>query len=223
GYSIEDLCAIPAFLTPFGGLAEINLLPGETIIIAPATGRFGGGAVTTALAMGATVVACGRNEATLSAIKRTFAHTGRIETIVLTGDREMDTCAMISASRNQGKGADAFLDFSPPAAAKSTHIAAGMAALRPFGRACFAGGIYGGVEIDYLGLMMRSLRIQGRMMYSREMVVRFIKMVEKGNLRLGEEGSGMRTVGRFGLEGVDEGIEMAGREKGWGKQVLLMP
>ncbi|TVY25142.1 hypothetical protein LHYA1_G006467 [Lachnellula hyalina] len=223
GYSVEDLCAIPAYLTPFGGLAEINLLPGETIIIAPATGRFGGGAVTTALAMGATVVACGRNEATLSALKKTFAHTGRIETIILAGDKETDTRAMIAASRNKGKGADAFLDFSPAAAAKSTHIAAVMAALRPFGRACFAGGIYGSVEIDYLGLMMRSLRIQGWLMYSREMVGRLIKMVEKGNLKLGERESGMRTVGRFGLEGVEEGMEMARRERGWGKQVLLMP
>ena len=223
GWNLTDSISASAYLTPFGGLSEINLLPGETIIIAPATGRFGGGAVTTALAMGATVVACGRNESTLSALKKTFGHTGRLETIILTGDVKTDTAAMIAASRNKGKGADAYLDFSPPAAAKSTHIAAAMAALRPFGRACFMGGISGKVDIDYLSLMLKSLRIQGRFMYSREMVVRFIKMVEKGNLRLGEEATGMRTVGRFGLENIYEGIELAGREKGWGKQVLLMP
>jgi len=211
------------FLTPFGGLAEINLLPGDTIIIAPATGRFGGGAVTMALAMGATVVACGRNESTLSALKRVFDHTGRLETVVLTGDVKTDTAAMISASHSGGKGADAFLDFSPPAAAKSTHIASAMAALKPFGRACFGGGILGNVEISYHLLMMKSLRIQGRLMYSRDMVVRIIKMIEKGNLKLGEEATGMKTVGRFGLERVYEAIELAAREKGWGKQVLLMP
>ncbi|KAE9364409.1 putative isopropanol dehydrogenase [Stipitochalara longipes BDJ] len=223
GYSIDDFCALPAFLTPFGGLSEINLLPGETIIIAPATGRYGGGAVTMALAMGATVVACGRNETTLSALKKTFGHTGRLETIVLTGDVKIDTAAMITASRNGDKGADAFIDFSPAAAAKSTHIAAAMAALKTFGRACFMGGIYGNVEINYFSVMMKSLRIQGRFMYSRDMAVRFIKMVEKGNLKLGEEATGMRIIGKFGLDRVYEAIELAEREKGWGKQVLLMP
>jgi D-arabinose 1-dehydrogenase-like Zn-dependent alcohol dehydrogenase len=218
-----DFNSTPAYLTPFGGLAEINLLPGETVIIAPATGRFGGGAVTMALAMGATVVACGRNESTLTAMAKQFHATGRLETVKLTGNVEADTAAMIAASRNGGKGADTFLDFSPAAAAKSTHLASAMAALKPFGRACFMGGIHGGVEIDYLSLILKSQSIQGRFMYSREMVVRFVKMVEKGNLKLGEEATGMKTVGRFGLERVYEAIEMAQRESGWGKQVLLMP
>ena len=176
-----------------------------------------------ALAMGATVVACGRNEATLAALTKTFGHTGRLEVVVLTGDIKTDTASMISASHNGDKVADAFLDFSPPAAAKSTHIAAAMAALKPFGRACFMGGIYGNVEINYFSVMLKSLRIQGRFMYSRDMVVRFIKMVEKGNLKLGEEATGMRTVGKFGLDRVYEAIELAGKEKGWGNQVLLMP
>ena len=224
GWSVTDKSPPrSAYLTPFGGLAEIDLLPGETIVIAPATGRFGGGAVTTALAMGATVVACGRNESTLSALRKTFDHTGRLETVILTGNVEADTAAMISASHNGGKGADAFLDFSPPAAAKSTHIASAMAALKPFGRACFMGGIYGNVEISYFSLMLKNLSIQGRLMYSRHMVVRLIKMIEKGNLKLGEEATGMRTMGKFGLDRIDEAIEMAAREKGWGKQVLLMP
>jgi D-arabinose 1-dehydrogenase-like Zn-dependent alcohol dehydrogenase len=210
-------------LTPFGGLAEIDLLPGETVIIAPATGRFGGGAVTSALAMGATVVACGRNESALAALKHTFDHTSRLETVTLTGNVDFDTAAMISASHNKGKGADAYLDFSPQAAARSTHIAAAMAALKPFGRACFGGGIYGNIEINYLYLMLKSLRIQGRLMYSRDMIVRFIKMVEKGNLKLGEKATGMRTVGKFGLDQIQEAIELASKEQGWGKQVLLMP
>jgi len=85
------------------------------------------------------------------------------------------------------------------------------------------GGINGNVEINYIQLMMKSLRIQGRLMYSREMVVRVVKMIEKGNLKLGESHMGMKTVGQFGLEGIQEGIELAGKEKGWGKQVVLMP
>jgi hypothetical protein len=71
--------------------------------------------------------------------------------------------------------------------------------------------------------MMKSLRIQGRLMYNRDMVVRLIKMVEKGNLKLGEEVTGIKTVRRLGLDRIYEAIEMAGKKKGWGKQVLLMP
>jgi D-arabinose 1-dehydrogenase-like Zn-dependent alcohol dehydrogenase len=149
-------------LVPFGGLSEINVLPGETVIVAPATGRFGGGAVTTALAMGATVVACGRNAGTLKAMKEQFAHTSRIETIVLTGDVKGDAAQMIAASGNGGKGADAFIDFSPAAAVSSNHISAALAALRPFGRAAFMGGIWGKVEIEYNVVVMKSLRIQVR-------------------------------------------------------------
>lgn len=35
GYSIRDLCTLPTALVPFGGLDEIGLRAGETIVIAP--------------------------------------------------------------------------------------------------------------------------------------------------------------------------------------------
>ncbi|PQE19768.1 isopropanol dehydrogenase protein [Rutstroemia sp. NJR-2017a WRK4] len=57
GYTIGDLCNISSYLVPFGGLTDIGLLPGEAVIVFPATGRFGGSAVTVVLAMGASVVA----------------------------------------------------------------------------------------------------------------------------------------------------------------------
>ena len=55
GYSIETLTQLPRLLVPYGGLVDIKLQAGETIIIAPATGMFGGRAVEVALAMGAQV------------------------------------------------------------------------------------------------------------------------------------------------------------------------
>jgi D-arabinose 1-dehydrogenase-like Zn-dependent alcohol dehydrogenase len=210
-------------LVPFGGLSEINILPGDTVIVAPATGKFGGSAVTTALAMGASVVACGRNASTLESMSKLFSSTGRLSTLLVTGDVSTDTKAMISASGNNGKGADAYIDFSPAAACKSTHIQAALAALRPKGRAVFMGGIQGAVDIDYGLVMMKSLRVQGKFMYEREMIVRLIAMVEKGNLKLGEEGSGVKTVGRFGLEGIGEAVEEARKAAGWGRQVILLP
>ncbi|KAI9640387.1 hypothetical protein NHQ30_011132 [Ciborinia camelliae] len=211
-FALDEGC-----LVPFGGLSDINLLPGETVIVAPATGRFGGSAVMVALAMGATVVACGRNEDTLAALRKTYSDTGKLEIVVLNGDQETDTRAMLAASGNGGKGADAYVDFSPNVAAKSTHIAAAMAALKPFGRAAFMGGIFGNIEINYISLMMKSLRIQGRFMYDREMVVRMIKMIEKGNLKMGD-GAGMKIIGKYGLDEIDEAMEIAKNETGWGNQ-----
>lgn len=53
-----------------------------------------------ALAMGATVVACGRNEKTLNSMKETFdkSHPGRLRTVILTGDVDTDTKAMVATS-----------------------------------------------------------------------------------------------------------------------------
>jgi threonine dehydrogenase-like Zn-dependent dehydrogenase len=221
GYTISDLCAISSLLVPFGGLSEIGLAAGDTIVVAPATGKFGGGAVTTALAMGARVVACGRNKEVLGNMKELFGGTGRIEIVVLTRDETEDTRAMVEA--NGGREVDAYIDFSPHAAAGSTHISAAMAALKVGGKASFMGGINGKVGINYIQLMMKSLKIQGKFMYERDMVVKLVQMIEKGNLKLGEKGSGWKTVGKFGLDGIEEGIQLAEKESGWGKQVLLAP
>ena len=214
-------CQSSGLLVPFGGFSEIGLLPGDTVIVAPATGKFGGSAVTTALAMGASVVACGRNEATLSALSSSFSTTGRISTVIMTGDVAIDTQSILTASGE--KGADAYIDFSPPQAAKSTHIKSAMGALKPRGRAVFMGGIQGSVAIDYRMVMRKSLRIQGRFMYERDMILQMIKMVEKGNLKLGEKGAGIKIVGRYGLEGWKEAAEQAKALSGWGRSVVLMP
>lgn len=64
--------------------------------------------------------------------------------------------------------------------------------------------------------------LKGRFMYSRDMVVRFVQMIEKGNLKLGAE-AGVTTVGKYGLDGISEALEVAQRESGWGKQVILIP
>jgi NADPH-dependent curcumin reductase CurA len=55
GYNVENLTQLHRSLVPYGGLRDIQLQAGETIIIAPATGAFGGRAVEVALAMGAQV------------------------------------------------------------------------------------------------------------------------------------------------------------------------
>jgi NADPH-dependent curcumin reductase CurA len=51
GYTIEDLVYLTRFVVPYGGLRDIDVKPGETVIVAPAAGSFGGAAVRMALAM----------------------------------------------------------------------------------------------------------------------------------------------------------------------------
>lgn len=51
-YTPEQLCAIATFLRPFGGLSSIDVKPGETVLISPATYPNGVAACMVALAMG---------------------------------------------------------------------------------------------------------------------------------------------------------------------------
>jgi D-arabinose 1-dehydrogenase-like Zn-dependent alcohol dehydrogenase len=95
--------------------------------------------------------------------------------------------------------------------------------MKPHGRVVFNGGIFGEIKLNYFDIMIKSLRIQGRFMYEREHTRRLIAMVEAGLVPLGETKTGHSTVGTFKLEQIQEGLELAASEPGWGKQVLLMP
>jgi len=220
GYSVEDLSLIRLCNVPFGGLADLDVKPGETVVVCPATGKFGGAAVLTALALGARVVAAARNRDALERLVAPWRETGRASIVVMSGEAEADTKALKEAAG--GVGADCYVDFSPPQAATSTHISACLSALRPFGRAVFNGGSAGNVTIPYLQLMINSLQLRGRFMYEREHTVRLIKMVEAGLLPLGEK-VGFRTAARFGLDQIEEAMDVAEKESGWGTQVLLVP
>lgn len=135
GYTVDDLCPFSSLLVPFGGSSEIALAAGDTIVVAPATGKFGGGAVMTALAMGARVMACGGDREVLGSMKELFGDTGRSEIVVLTGDETEDARAVVEAIR--GKKVVAHIGFSLHAAANLTHISVVMAALKFGGNASF--------------------------------------------------------------------------------------
>ena len=45
GYRIEQLAFVSPLLVPYGGLRDIELKAGQTVVVAPATGPFGGAAV----------------------------------------------------------------------------------------------------------------------------------------------------------------------------------
>ncbi|KAL2816536.1 isopropanol dehydrogenase [Aspergillus granulosus] len=220
GYSISDLCLMPVCLVPFGGLSEVDIKPGEVLIIAPATGRYGGAAVAIALAMGATVIAAGRNATALESLRRTH-DSGRLRTVQLTDDAAANT-ESFQAAAGKPDGADAYLDLSPPAVQGSSLLASGIRALRPFGRCVVMGGSSGNIEFPYLEIMFKSIRIQGRFMYDRKHVLQMIQMMESGLLPLGEK-AGVTHTEEFGLEGIEDALEAAGKLSGWGGHVVLKP
>lgn len=83
GYTVEDLPYLYRLLVPFGGFRDVGLKVGETILIGPATGPYGTAAVRLALALGANVVAMGRNGQVLEKLAAT---SDRVKTVQLTGD-----------------------------------------------------------------------------------------------------------------------------------------
>jgi threonine dehydrogenase-like Zn-dependent dehydrogenase len=220
GYSINDLCLLPVCLVPFGGLCEVDVQPGEVVIIGPATGRYGGAAVNVALAMGAVVIATGRNRAALENLEKIHGTT-RLKTVQLTGHGGTDT-ESLRAAIDKPDGADVYLDMSPPAAQGSSLMASGIRALRAFGRCIIMGGNAGNVDFPYLEIMFKSIRIQGRFMYDRQHVQRLIQMVESGLLSLGMKAGVTRTE-EFGLEQADGALEAASKLSGWGSHVVLKP
>jgi threonine dehydrogenase-like Zn-dependent dehydrogenase len=211
GYSVDHLAFLSGLMVPYGGLRDINLKAGETVIVAPATGAFGGAAVIVALAMGAKVIAMGRNT---EALKRIAATSDRVRTVQITGDQQAETAALLKHGP-----IDAFFDISPPEAVNTTHIKAAIVALRPQGRVSLMGGIRGDVAIPHSFVMHTDISIRGKWMYSREAVPELIKMVEVGVLKLGQG----RTFGRFGLDDWEKAFDCAAENAGIGALTLLCP
>lgn len=199
GYEMERLAYFQTLMVPYGGLRDIGLQPGETVIISPATGAFGGAGILVALAMGAKVVAMGRNEHKLQRIKQ-MGEPGRVETVTITGDVERDVAALKSFGT-----VDAMLDLSPAEAAKSTHLKSGIMALRHRGRASLMGGIMGDVALPHWKIMLSDIQLKGKWMCEREDIVCMIQMVHSGLLKLDK----VDVVGRFSLDEWQRAFEVA--------------
>lgn len=220
GYAIDELLYMAVQLVPFGGLRAIGLDVCDKIIISPATGAFGSAAVRVALAMGASVIAMGRNKAALEKLKSTLSlgtSEDRIQLVQITDDiqQEVEVLAKFGP-------VDAFFDTSPPMAAGSTHIKSGILSLRHSGRVCLMGGGLGDMAIPASPLVRRNLMIQGKWMYERNDILKMIQMVESGVLKLGREG-GCQTVGRFAMENWQEAFDMAAENAGPGERVSIIP
>jgi threonine dehydrogenase-like Zn-dependent dehydrogenase len=217
GYTETDLATIGSFLVVYGGLKDVGVTAGETVVVAPATGGFGGAAVKVALAMGASVIAMGRSEKSLNGLVSTFGE--RVKTVKITGDTEKDAEELKNASR---ENIDVVFDISPPMAAKSTHIKSCISAIRHGGRISLMGGFLEDIPIP-LGLVMhKNLTMKGKWMYGRDGIQGVIKMVEAGILKIGEQ-AGMRKAGGFEFKDWEQAFDMADAYSGWDSFVMMKP
>ncbi|KAK3986200.1 chaperonin 10-like protein [Cladorrhinum sp. PSN332] len=217
GYSVESLLQLTTQIVPLGGFRGISLQPGERVIVAPSTGQFGGAAVQVAVAMGAQVIAVGRNAESLKKVQNTFP-VGRVQIAVMTGDEKADTEAL-----KQWGPVDAYMDLSPTSATGSkNHIRACFAALRQYARVSLMGYIFDDVAVPYATAVGNNLTIRGQYMYEREDVKIAVKMAEAGVLKLGKEG-GTEVVGRFKFEDVGKAFVAVRENSGFGKIVALTP
>ena len=214
GYSVEELAFLGVLLVPYGGLRDIDLKSGETVVISPATGQFGGGAVLVALAMGARVIAMGRNK---EALERLSAHSDRIETVPITGDVEAETNAL----RKFGT-IDAFFDISPPVAEKSTHIKSAILSLRHGGRVSFMSGFREDLAIPFRHMMHGNIQVKAKWMYERSDMRDLVKMLEVGTLKIGPE-VGQKVCGSFPLEDWKKAFDVAAENAAFGEIVVLKP
>ena len=214
GYSYGNLLYISASLVPYGGLRDIDLKAGQTIIVCPATGSFSGAAVLVALAMGARVIAMGRN---LDALKKLTTLGERVEIVQTTGDVEADAKTLQKFGE-----IDACLDLSPPAVTNPTYLKSAILSLRRGGRVSLMGGGSRDLSVPYAVVMYRDLRLQGKYMYTREDIGALIKLVEVGLMKL-DESVGVRIVGEFALEDWDKAFTTAAENPGRGRMILIKP
>ncbi|KAI1100362.1 alcohol dehydrogenase GroES domain-containing protein [Jackrogersella minutella] len=212
--AIKDVGFYSQLVVAYGGLREVNLTAGETVLITPATGNFGGAAVHVALAMGARVVAMGRNEFILAGLKAVAP--GRIDTIVLSGSVEADMAAIAKYGP-----IDVFQDFSPPMVENKSHIQAGILSVRINGRVSLMGNVKD-LEIPYHAVVYRGLRIQGTLMYTRDQALDMLKLIETGTLKLGTK-AGLECKGIFELEDKEAALDFAAKEAGAGSAVYFAP
>lgn len=216
GYALEELLQLQSQLVTLGGLRAIDVKPGERVIVSPSTGIFSGAAVQVAVALGAQVIATGRDLPKLEQLQQLFP-AGRVQVVQITGDVQADTAAL-----KQWGPVDAYLDITPPSAAGATHPRSCLAALRKYGRACLMGSLGDDVAVSNVLIMLNSLTIRGQYMYERADAKLIIKMAESGVLKLGKEG-GNEVLGRFKFEEADEAFALAVKRPEIGKLVAFVP
>lgn len=215
GYDLVDLGYLSTLAVAYGGLDDVKLCPGETVIIAPATGNFGSAAVQVALAMGAgKVIAMGRN---LHKLKQLQEFDHRVTTVAISGNFDQEMKDLQAESP-----VDVYFDISSNLQDKPSYIEAAMMSLRCGGRMSIMGGFAGPIELPYIMIMYKGITVKGTFMYSREQAERLIQLIESGLLPIGKRGN-IEVTGVFHLEQWQEAFEHAFNNIGPKKTAYFKP
>lgn len=213
GYTVHDLMYMGYLMVPFGGLRDIAVEAGETVVVSPATGGYGGAAVMVALAMGARVIAFGRNEWELERLKGWVGEGARVETVRITGEEAVDAEALKRCGT-----IDKAIDFTPPQGKASSHVRSVVHAMRKGGKISLMGLNENPiVPWSFIG---KNIELKGKLMYEREDMVQFVKMLEGG---LFPKGAGFADTKVFPLEDWKACLDAAAEHTGIGKSVVFAP
>ncbi|KAF8318511.1 NAD(P)-binding protein [Clavulina sp. PMI_390] len=202
GFPIEKIWMVNRFMLSYAGFEYAKLQPGDTVVVAFATGRLGNAAIELALALGAAhVVGLGRTQSKLDAWKSSLPpqYASRVSVVALTYDIPKDTKAIIAATPQQ-RGADIFFDLTPRQAADtaSAHIGAGIGALKNKGRIVFMGYIPSDISFPYGQFVAKDLQLFGGFMYDMSVPKKVLRLVE----------SGLLSVDHYETELMDGGLEV---------------
>lgn len=215
-YKIADLMYMDYLLVPYGGLRDIGLEPGETVVVSPATGGYSGAAVMVAVAMGARVIAMGRNEVELARLKKVVlsgSPNASIDTVKVTNDESTDT-----ESLKKFGAIDAAIDFTPPQGSTSTHLRSVTRAIRKGGRISLMG--LNESSMVAWAVVSKNISFRGKLMYEREDMIQFVKMLERG---LFPRGKNFVDTKSFPLEDWKTCLDVAAEHTGIAKHVVFSP
>lgn len=219
-YKAADLAVIPFYVVAAGALIEAaDLKAGETVVVGPAGGSFGGTAVELALAIGANVIALGRDEGRLTKIKADLGSPPRFKTVLMTGNDDRDAAAILESTPFKA-GADVYNDWTP-GNTKPMYLEAGLRSLKNGGRAILSGGGEGAAEVPYVSAVLRNLTIRGKWMCKPPTIKVLINMLNQGVVKIGRTGGAVVTT--FDLEDSHIAIEHVSQHGRWRNYTVICP
>lgn len=222
GYSISMLAAIPFYAVAAGAIIEAaDVKVAETVVVGPSGGAFGGLAVEIALAVGANVIALGRSEEKLEAMRTKLGSPPQLSYVVMTGDIETDTAAILQQTPNSS-GAEVYNDWTPgELAGPAPYLSAAVRVLKRGGRVVLSGGSSANLPVPYSFVGMQDIQVKGKWMCNKKTLEQIIRMIEQARLRIGlESGS---ELAEFALDQLDQATEHAKKNGGWRNYTVLLP
>lgn len=210
GYTVEQLMYLFQVAVPLGGLRDVDVKAGEKVMISPAAGTYGSAAVIAALAMGAQVIAIGRNKESLERVKAFDPE--RVQVVEITGDIDRD----IQELTKDGPP-DVLFDISPGSARASTHFKSCIESLRRGGRVSLMG--FMDLLLPTATIMLYDITLKGKWMYKKEDIRFMIRLLEAGYMNL----HSVQTAGSFPIEQFADAFDTASQMKGPFLQTVIVP